>query len=51
LGLGIGLIISGIFYTFYRPTNISKEKIEIMARELGMRYPDEIKAYFENDKK
>jgi len=41
-------------YFFYVPQNVKnipKEKIEAMARELGMMYPDEIKAYFENDKK
>ncbi|SEF47629.1 hypothetical protein SAMN05660865_00323 [Caloramator fervidus] len=54
LGLGVGLVLAGILYSFYTPVNVKnipKEKIEAMARELGMMYPDEIKAYFENDKK
>ena len=29
----------------------SQVKVEKMARDMGMKYPDEIKAYFDNDSK
>jgi hypothetical protein len=35
----------------YSPNNISKRTIEQKARELGMMYPDEIKAFFDMEKK
>jgi FKBP-type peptidyl-prolyl cis-trans isomerase (trigger factor) len=31
------------------PKNLPKYKVEEMARELGMMYPDEIKAFFNNN--
>ncbi|EYE88812.1 hypothetical protein Q428_06135 [Fervidicella metallireducens AeB] len=51
IGLGIGLILSTLVLYSYGPTNLSKATIEKKAREMGMKYPDEIKAYFEQDKK
>ncbi|WP_207639969.1 hypothetical protein [Fervidicella metallireducens] len=49
--MGIGLILSTLVLYSYGPTNLSKATIEKKAREMGMKYPDEIKAYFEQDKK
>lgn len=51
LGLGTGLIVSTLVLYSYGPINLSKATIEKKAREMGMKYPDEIKAYFEKDKK
>lgn len=36
---------------YYYSPNISDSKVEVRARKLGMMYPNEIKAYFNNDKK
>lgn len=46
LGLGIGIILSAILMTAFTPNNITKYEIERKAQELGMMYPDEIKAFF-----
>lgn len=51
LGLGIGIVLSTAIMYYYSPHNIPKLKVEKMAREMGMMYPDEVKAYFNNDKK
>lgn len=51
LGLGVGIIITTLILGSFSYGKIPKYKIEIMARKLGMIYPDEIKAYFESDKK
>ncbi|WP_057978179.1 hypothetical protein [Caloramator mitchellensis] len=51
LGLGIGIVITAILMSFTTTKNMTNQQIEIKARELGMKYPDEIKAFFENDKK
>jgi uncharacterized membrane-anchored protein YhcB (DUF1043 family) len=48
LGLGIGMIITAILFTASPSQNISKYKLEKMARDIGMMYPDEIKAFFNN---
>lgn len=47
LGLGIGIVIATLLMLTYSYNNIPKYKIEKMARDLGMLYPDEIKSYFE----
>lgn len=48
LGLSIGIIFATVLMLTYSPKNIPKYKIEQMARELGMKYPDEIKSFFNN---
>jgi predicted small secreted protein len=51
LGFGIGVIVATIMMLSYVPKNIPKYIIESKAKELGMRYEEDIKAYFKNDKK
>ncbi|QCX32331.1 hypothetical protein FDN13_00710 [Caloramator sp. E03] len=51
LGLGVGIMISTLILSSFSYSQIPKYKIEMMARKMGMIYPDEIKAYFEGDKK
>ncbi len=50
LGLGIGIIISALLMSTFSIKNISKLEIERRASELGMMYPDEIKAFFNNNR-
>lgn len=50
LGLGIGLIISAVLMSSVKSNNISKYEIERKAQELGMMYPDDVKAFFNNNK-
>ena len=50
MGLGIGIILSALLMSIYSPKNISKIEIETMAHDLGMMYPDEVKAFFNNKK-
>lgn len=51
MGIGIGLIVATLLMLTYAPRNIPKYQIEKMAKDLGMKYDDEIKAYFKNDDK
>ncbi|TDT50590.1 flagellar protein [Fonticella tunisiensis] len=51
MGFGLGLIIATLLMLSYFPRNIPKYVIEKQARDLGMRYEDEIKAFFKNDTK
>jgi hypothetical protein len=45
------MVLTAIAMSSYSPKNIPKQKIESMARDMGMIYPDEVKAFFEMDKK
>lgn len=50
LGIGIGLFLGGILMLSYGYNNaLSQEKIEEKAREYGMHYEDECKAFFGKD--
>lgn len=51
LGLGVGLIIASLLMNFNIKSKISKVEVEKKAHEMGMMYPEEIKAYFQNDRK
>jgi hypothetical protein len=51
LGLGIGIVIATTIMFSYSPNNISRRTIEQKAKDLGMMYPDEIKAFFDTEKK
>lgn len=45
MGIGIGLVISALFIILFPPTlKISNQKIEQMARDMGMVYTYEVKA-------
>lgn len=50
-GLGVGIIITALILSISPNYKLSKLEAEKMARSMGMKYPDEIKAYFNNDKK
>lgn len=50
LGLGIGLVLGAICIASYPRATMSQVQIEKMARDMGMKYPDEIRAFFQNDK-
>ena len=51
LGFGVGIIITTILMLSYVPRNVPKHIIETKAKELGMKYEEDIKAYFKNDNK
>lgn len=48
LGLGIGILISAFLLSFNPNKNVSKLDVEKKARNMGMMYPEEIKAFFNN---
>lgn len=49
-GLGVGIVITALLLSLNPSYNLSKLEVEKKARNMGMKYPDEIKAYFNNDK-
>lgn len=51
VGLGIGIIIASLVLSLYNPSKVSDAQVEKRAREMGMKYPDEIKAYFDTKDK
>ncbi len=44
MGLGIGLIVAVLLMTFFTNVGLSDYELEKRARDLGMMYPEEIKA-------
>lgn len=46
LGIGIGLLICSLLLMAFPGYQVSKDKIETLARDMGMIYPDEAKAMF-----
>lgn len=49
-GLGVGIVITALLLSLNPSYKLSKLEVEKKARNMGMKYPDEIKAYFNNDK-
>ncbi|KMT21720.1 hypothetical protein [Clostridium cylindrosporum] len=49
LGLGVGLVVATMIISLFPKSTISDVKVEKRARDMGMKYPDEIKAFFKND--
>ncbi len=49
-GLGVGIVITALLLSLSPSYKLSKLEVEKKARNMGMKYPDEIKAYFNNDK-
>lgn len=49
IGVGVGILICTIMLHLFAKPNVSSYYIEKKAREMGMMYPDEIKAYFDNN--
>lgn len=49
-GLGVGIVITALLLSLNPSYKLSKLEVEKRARNMGMKYPDEIKAYFNNDK-
>lgn len=45
------MIITALILNSMPPKTLSKSKIEQMAKSYGMMYPDDVKAFFSNDKK
>lgn len=50
LGIGIGFVISAVLLMSMPQNKISKSEIEKMARGMGMVYPNEIKALYDDKK-
>lgn len=48
IGLGIGILLCTIVLYLYAKPRMSDFYIEKKARSMGMVYPEEVKAYFEN---
>lgn len=48
MGIGIGIMISSLFWIGYQNSLYSSYQIEKRARQLGMKYPSEMMA-LEND--
>ncbi|MGM9974655.1 MAG: hypothetical protein ACI33K_11515 [Clostridiaceae bacterium] len=49
-GIGLGLLLSiALSLPFKMDSNIAADTIEERAREMGMKYPDEIKAIEKGD--
>lgn len=46
LGIGIGFIISALLMMAMPQTKISNDQVERMARDMGMVYPDDVKALY-----
>jgi len=52
LGIGIGILI-GTFFTAYNGINysLSEGQVEIRARKMGMKYPEEIRVIIKDEVK
>ncbi|HAG45051.1 MAG TPA: hypothetical protein DCL31_19165 [Clostridium sp.] len=52
LGIGIGIIIGTIFMGFSKLNyELSDAQVEVKARALGMKYPDEVKIMIKDEVK
>jgi hypothetical protein len=50
LGIGIGLVLASLIMMAITPGTVQKSEVEKKARALGMVYPDEVKALYDNSK-
>jgi hypothetical protein len=50
IGLGVGMVISALLIMAVPPAGYSKGDVEKAARDMGMIYPDDVKAMFQTGK-